>query len=64
MGALAHEPGACARNLRFQSIVAAGRDAQWADPAAELGHADQAHLIREFARFAGTSPGRLAMPAH
>lgn len=64
MGALAREAGACSRNLRFQSIVAAGREAQWADLAAELGYADQAHLIREFAGSAGTPPGRLAIPAH
>jgi AraC-like DNA-binding protein len=47
--------------LRFNRILdLAGRQgrADWADLAAECGYADQAHLTREFAEFAGTTPNR------
>jgi AraC-like DNA-binding protein len=34
-------------------------DQSWARIAAESGYADQPHLIREFRRFTGTTPGAL-----
>lgn len=52
-------PKAHLRYLRFeraQAQLAAGRPA--AQVAAAVGYADQAHLIREFARFAGRTPAR------
>lgn len=54
-------PKVLARMLRFnRAIDLAGRQdlPDWADLAVECGYADQAHLTREFAGFAGTSPGR------
>jgi AraC-like DNA-binding protein len=43
----------------------AGRDEphDWADLAARLGYADQAHFIRDFKRFVGQSPTRYAATA-
>ncbi len=52
-------PKAYARLLRFQRVVqrvAAGRRIEWADVAADLGFADQAHLTHEFRRFSGLTP--------
>ena len=54
-------PKVLARMLRFNRILdLAARQgrADWADLAAECGYADQAHLTREFAEFAGTTPNR------
>jgi AraC-like DNA-binding protein len=54
-------PKAVARIFRFNrllALAAADRDADWAGLAAECGYADQAHLTREFAEFAGTTPSR------
>ena len=54
-------PKAVARIFRFNrllSLAAAETDADWAGLAAECGYADQAHLTREFAEFAGTTPTR------
>lgn len=54
-------PKQIARVFRFNrllSLAAAGADNDWAGLAAECGYADQAHLTREFAAFAGMTPGR------
>jgi len=54
-------PKAVARIFRFNrllSLAAGDKGADWAGLAAECGYADQAHLIREFAEFAGTTPTR------
>ena len=40
--------------------AAAGKTCDWADLAAGLGYADQAHFIRDFTRFVGQSPARYA----
>jgi AraC-like DNA-binding protein len=54
-------PKALARMLRFNhALDLANRTAvpDWAGLAAECGYADQAHLTREFAEFAGATPAR------
>src|SRR5262249_30129054 len=38
----------------------AGTNVNWASLAADLGYADQAHLIRDFKRLVGRSPGNYA----
>lgn len=46
---------------RFNAAATRGHahpDAAWAEIACDSGYADQAHLAREFRRFAGTTPGR------
>lgn len=44
---------------RFDWVVRhLDRRSSWTDLALEAGYADQAHLIRSFAAFAGTTPGR------
>jgi AraC-like DNA-binding protein len=53
-------PRQFARTVRFQQLLAlVGRDARvdWAGLAWDSGFADQAHLIREFRRFTGATPG-------
>ncbi len=40
--------------------IAAGGEIDWADFAAELGYADQAHFIRDFRRLIGRSPAEYA----
>jgi AraC-like DNA-binding protein len=46
-----------ARFNRAQSLARNEHAAEWADIATECGYADQAHLVREFRDFAGTTPG-------
>jgi AraC-like DNA-binding protein len=56
-------PKLAARLLRFERVrrdVARGEPTRWQQVAAESGYADQAHLIREFRRFTGTTPTALA----
>jgi AraC-like DNA-binding protein len=55
-------PKTAARLVRFNGVwrrldQAEGRP-DWAQVAAETGYADQAHLVREFHRFTGTTPTR------
>lgn len=52
-------PKTVARVLRFHRVVRALRErpkVDWADVAYEAGYYDQAHLIRDFSAFAGTTP--------
>jgi AraC-like DNA-binding protein len=52
-------PKVFARIVRFRSVIAAAESADrpdWATLAAELGFADQPHLVREFKAFAGATP--------
>lgn len=54
-------PKLLAQIARFQSVIRAVRGlgaAHWADVAQQCGYYDQAHLIREFRRFSGTTPGQ------
>jgi AraC-like DNA-binding protein len=49
--------------VRFDAVLRRLPEADrssWADLALDAGYADQPHLIREFTRHAGMSPGRLA----
>ena len=57
--AAGYGPKTLQRVLRFRRFLAASRE-DLARAALEAGYADQAHLSRECARLAGTSPGRLA----
>ncbi len=67
-------PKVLARIVRFQRVLAraegagagagAGRRPDWAAIAAACGYSDQAHLIRDFGRFAGRSPGAWFGAAH
>lgn len=44
---------------RFERVIALARTApSWTAAALEAGYYDQSHLIRDFRRFAGTSPGK------
>jgi AraC-like DNA-binding protein len=52
-------PKQAARLVRFDRLVArlrTGAPVAWADLAAELGYADQAHMVREVRRFTGDTP--------
>lgn len=52
-------PKTVARMMRFAAacrLARSGRGGGWAQVAAEAGYADQAHLSREFAEFAGEAP--------
>ena len=50
------------RILRFQRAVALAADPEpsWAEIALRCGYYDQAHMIRDFNQFAGSSPGEFA----
>jgi AraC-like DNA-binding protein len=53
-------PHMAARLLRLSTVWRhLGHERTWARIAAESGYADQSHLIREFRRFTGTTPGAL-----
>jgi AraC-like DNA-binding protein len=52
----------CAR-LHEAAARAAGGRVEWAALATELGYADQAHLVRDFARVLGEPPARYARSA-
>jgi AraC-like DNA-binding protein len=59
-------PKRVARILRFEHAVALARQPTapgWAEIALEAGYADQAHLIRDFRAFAGTTPAAFAAAA-
>ncbi|MEV4535033.1 helix-turn-helix domain-containing protein [Asanoa sp. NPDC049518] len=59
-------PKVLARLVRFERAYGlAGRAAEegWASVAAEAGYYDQAHLIRDFRTFTGSTPTRLAGPS-
>lgn len=58
-------PKAYANVLRFDRalVLARGGDAHWADIAARCGYADQAHLVRDFRRYAGRAPTSLLRDA-
>lgn len=51
--------GRIVRFARAWQALAAAPPRRWADAAADLGYADQPHLIREFRALAGTTPTRL-----
>jgi AraC-like DNA-binding protein len=53
-GEPAGKPYIEAQHARQSRAAAIG----WADIAADCGYADQAHLIREFRQFAGSTPAR------
>jgi len=58
-------PKLLSRMVRFQNVLghlASGANLDWAALAAELGYADQSHLIRDFSDFAQLSPGALHSP--
>ena len=55
-------PKAVSRMVRFNHAVGLARQRQadgWADIAVECGYADQAHMVREFRAFAGSTPSTL-----
>jgi AraC-like DNA-binding protein len=61
--AVGMSPRRLARVLRFRRAWEAATEAQsraWSLLALDCGYADQAHLIREFRTFSGSSPGRVA----
>ncbi|MEM7049528.1 MAG: helix-turn-helix domain-containing protein [Acidobacteriota bacterium] len=60
-------PKVLQRILRFAQIferVVGQEEIDWADLSADLGYADQSHLIREFAAFSGYRPQRFAAEGH
>jgi AraC-like DNA-binding protein len=54
-------PKMFSRIIRFQRVLRMGEpERSWAEVASRCGYADQAHLIRDFAQFAGSTPAVLA----
>ena len=56
-------PKTAARLVRFQGVLGrleAGRGLDWGLLARAAGYADQAHLVREFHQFTGTTPTEFA----
>jgi AraC-like DNA-binding protein len=56
-------PKLAARLVRFEQVwrrITPNEPARWDQIAAETGYADQAHLIRDFRTFTGTTPAALA----
>ena len=59
-------PKQAARVIRFEQVLRRmylSADPDWGRVAADCGYADQAHLIRDFGEFAGTTPGAGARSA-
>jgi AraC-like DNA-binding protein len=59
-------PKTVARILRFNRILGyldTGRTADWAEIASLCGYYDQAHLVRDFKQFAGTTPSKFVPEA-
>jgi len=55
-------PKTAARLVRFDAMmrrIDPGRPLEWGRLAADAGYADQAHLVRDFRQFTGTTPTRL-----
>lgn len=62
---LGTSPKGYVRIIRFRNALASLRknDVDWGDITYGLGYADQAHLIREFRKFAGESPNMIIKKA-
>lgn len=59
-------PKALAQVLRFRRVLRSieAQEVDWADTAAECGYYDQAHLIRDFRRYTGLTPGKYLKANH
>jgi AraC-like DNA-binding protein len=59
-------PKALAQVLRFRRVLRSieAHDVDWADTAAECGYFDQAHLVRDFRRYTGLTPGKYLKADH
>jgi AraC-like DNA-binding protein len=66
LDAVGMTPKTFAQVVRFQRVLAAlgGARPRWADVAAACGYHDQAHLIRDFRRFTGTTPSAFLGETH